>query len=241
MTEPGEGSDRGLMRFENRRDAGCMLAARLGRLDLSDPLILALPRGGVPVAYEVAVALDAPLDVFVARKIGAPGHEELGIAAIAEGLDEPVVTPMVDQLGLSASDLEMLAARERETLSRRVSRYRDGRPLPGLEDRDVVLVDDGLATGITAEAALQALRQRRPRRLVLAEPVCAVDTARRLGRIADEIVCLFAPDIMWAVGMWYQDFTQTTDREVIQLLEDASASINGAGALSQPGEAALGS
>ncbi len=209
------------MRFRDRRDAGCQLAERLASFGLDDPLILGLPRGGVPVAYEVAVVLRAPLEVFVARKIGAPGHEELGIGAIAEGLEEPVKTELVEQLGLTAWELELLAAREEETLARRVTRYRDDRSLPALEHHDVVLVDDGLATGVTAEAALRALRRRGPRRLLLAVPVCAVDTAERLRRTADDVVCLFAPDAMFAVGTWYDDFTQTTDREVLDVLEDS--------------------
>lgn len=211
------------MRFVDRRDAGRQLAERLLTIGLEEPLVLALPRGGVPVAYEVAKALGAPLEVFVARKIGAPGHEELGIAAIAEGLDEPVATPLIQQLGLTERDLDELAAREHETLNRRVDRYRAGRSLPPLEGHDVVLVDDGLATGITAEAALRALRQVRPRRLVLAVPVCGADTAGRLRGAADDVICLFAPDAMFAVGMWYADFTQTTDREVLDLLEDLRA------------------
>ena len=197
------------------------MALRLNDLGLDDPLILALPRGGVPVAYEVAVALRARLDVFVSRKIGAPGHEELGIAAIAEGLDEPVTTALVDQLGLSPSDLETLAARERETLNRRAARYRGDRSVADVEGRDVVVADDGLATGVTAEAALRALRERRPRLLVLAEPVCAFDNAERLRRIADDVICVYAPDTMYAVGMWYEDFAQTTDQEVLALLEES--------------------
>ena len=211
------------MRFVDRRDAGRQLAERLLTIGLEEPLVLALPRGGVPVAYEVAKALGAPLEVFVARKIGAPGHEELGIAAIAEGLDEPVATPLIQQLGLTERDLDELAAREHETLNRRVDRYRAGRSLPPLEGHDVVLVDDGLATGITAEAALRALRQLRPRRLILTVPVCGADTAGRLRAAADDVICLFAPDAMFAVGMWYADFTQTTDREVLDLLEDFRA------------------
>jgi putative phosphoribosyl transferase len=210
-----------VMRFLDRRDAGRKLAKCLRAVSLDRPLVLALPRGGVPVAYEIAVALGAPLDVFMARKIGAPGREELGIAAIAEGLDEPVVTALVAQLGLSDGDLETLAARQRETMARRVERYRGERDLPAIEGRDVVLVDDGLATGVTAEAALRALRQRQPRRLVLAVPVCPGDTADRFRRIADDVICSFSPDVMYGVGMWYEDFTQTTDREVLELLEQS--------------------
>lgn len=209
------------MRFDDRRDAGRQLAERLTELRLDQPLVLALPRGGVPVAYEIAAALAAPLEVFVARKIGAPGHPELGIAAIAEGLDEPVRTPLVAQLGLTPPDLEDLAAREGATLARRVSRYRADRPLPELGERDVVLVDDGLATGVTAEAALRALRRRHPRRLILAVPVCSTDTADRLRSVADDVMCLFSPDAMHAVGMWYRNFEQTTDTEVLDLLDES--------------------
>lgn len=209
------------MRFDDRRDAGRQLAERLTELRLDQPLVLALPRGGVPVAYEIAAALAAPLEVFVARKIGAPGHPELGIAAIAEGLDEPVRTPLVAQLGLTPPDLEDLAAREGATLARRVSRYRADRPLPELGERDVVLVDDGLATGVTAEAALRALRRRHPRRLILAVPVCSTDTADRLRSVADDVMCLFSPDAMHAVGMWYRNFEQTTDTEVLDLLDQS--------------------
>jgi putative phosphoribosyl transferase len=211
------------MRFLDRRDAGRQLAGRLAEVGLAQPLVLALPRGGVPVAYEIAVALGVPLEVFVARKIGAPGHEELGIAAIAEGLDAPVSTALVGQLGLTDADLEALATREHETVARRVERYRAGRALPALADHDVVLVDDGLATGVTAEAALRALRRCRPRRLLLAVPICSADTAERLRREADDVVCMFSPDAMYAVGMWYLDFTQTSDTEVIALLEQSRA------------------
>lgn len=209
------------MRFANRRDAGRRLAERLGQLALHDPLILALPRGGVPVGYEIAVTLQAPLDVFVARKIGAPGRAELGIAAIAEGRTEPVATELVARLGLNQSDLAQLARREQARVARRVTLYRDDRPLPTVAGHDVVVVDDGLATGVTAEAALRSLRPRRPRRLVLAVPVCAGETAERIRGAADELVCLHAPHAMHAVGMWYDDFTQTTDREVLDLLADS--------------------
>jgi putative phosphoribosyl transferase len=203
-------------RFRDRVDAGRQLADQLPA-DLDHPLVLALPRGGVPVAKEVASRLDAPLEVLVARKIGAPGHEELGIGAIAEG-DAVVGSDLVRVLGLSAREFERLAERERGELARRVDRYREGRPLPSLADRDVVLVDDGLATGVTAEAALLAIRAGKPRRLVLAVPVCSPDTAHRLVPPADEVVCVLAPRDLVAVGVWYDDFTQTTDDEVLELL-----------------------
>ncbi len=203
-------------RFRDRGDAGRRLADRLPP-DLDDPLVLALPRGGVPVAKEVATRLGAPLEVLVARKIGAPGHPELGIGAIAEG-GAIVGSDLVRTLRLSRDDFERLALRESDELVRRVERYRGGRPLPVVRDRDVVLVDDGLATGVTAEAALLALRADEPRRLLLAVPVASPDTARRLVPPADEVVCVLAPRDLMAVGLWYDDFTQTTDAEVLELL-----------------------
>jgi putative phosphoribosyl transferase len=203
-------------RFRDRGDAGRRLADRLPP-DLDDPLVLALPRGGVPVAKEVAARLGAPLEVLVARKIGAPGHPELGIGAIAEG-GAIVGSDLVRTLRLSRDDFERLALRESGELVRRVERYRGGRPLPVVRDRDVVLVDDGLATGVTAEAALLALRAHEPRRLLLAVPVASPDTAHRLVPPADEVVCVLAPRDLMAVGLWYDDFTQTTDAEVLELL-----------------------
>ena len=203
-------------RFRDRVDAGRQLAERLPA-GLEAPLVLALPRGGVPVAKEVADRLAAPLEVIVARKIGAPGHEELGIGAIAEG-GSLVGSDLVRALRLSADEFERLAERERGELARRVERYRGGQPLPAVRGRDVVLVDDGLATGVTAEAALLALRADDPRRLVLAGPVCSPDPARRLVPPADEVVCVLAPRDLVAVGVWYEDFTQTTDAEVLELL-----------------------
>jgi putative phosphoribosyl transferase len=145
------------MPFRDRADAGRRLAAKICELGLKEPVVLALPRGGVPVAAEVAAALHAPLDVFVVRKIGLPGHEEFGIGAVAEGVFDPVRSAVVDELGVNQSDFEAFAQRERHEVDRRVQMYRHGRPLPDVAGRDVVLVDDGLATGVTAEAALRSL------------------------------------------------------------------------------------
>ena len=206
------------MRFHDRRDAGRQLADRLSTLQLEAPLVLGLPRGGVPVAAEVAQALDAQLEVFVARKIGAPHHPEFGIGAVAEGGARVVDGVTVRRLGLTDADLDALARNEQEELQRRVERYRGDRPLPDLRSHTVVLVDDGLATGVTAEAALLALRHLRPARLVLAIPVCAADTVERLRGLADDIVCVHRPDNFHAVGQWYDNFDQTTDDEVARCL-----------------------
>jgi predicted phosphoribosyltransferase len=210
------------IRFRDRAEAGRLLADELARHRLTDPIVLALPRGGVPVGYEVASRLGAPLAVFVARKIGAPGQPELGIGAIAEDNSAVVDRATARALSVSAAEFEELATREQAELERRVQRYRGGRPLPDITGRDVVLVDDGLATGVTAEAALRALRARAPRRLVLAAPVCAPETAERLKGVADEVVCLYAPPDFGAVGAWYDDFGQTSDAEVLDLLGRAS-------------------
>jgi putative phosphoribosyl transferase len=210
------------MRFRDRTDAGRQLARRLQQMRLVQPVVLALPRGGVPVAFEAADALDAPLDVFVARKVGAPGHTEYGIGAIAEGGVVVADEDALRMLGVSQGRFEQLLAVEKREVDRRVQQYRRGRDLVEMRDRDVVLIDDGLATGVTAEAALRALRQRRPHRLVLAVPACAPETAARLEGVADEVVCLIAPADFNAVGWWYANFDQTSDNEVLDLLDRAS-------------------
>jgi len=206
------------MLFKDRHEAGVRLAQRLKGEGFQNPVVLALPRGGVPVAAPVAAVLGVPVVPFVARKIGAPGHPELGVGAVAEGTDEVVVSDVAAQLGLSEAELKTMAEDERPELDRRVDAYRGGSPLPSMEGRDVVLIDDGLATGVTAEAALRAIRRHRPRRLVLAEPVCARDSAQRLAAVADELICLASPEAFHAVGTWYETFEETTDEEVLSLL-----------------------
>lgn len=204
--------------FRDRAEAGRRLAADLLGRDLVDPVILGLPRGGVPVAAEVAGALGAPLDVVMARKLGAPGQPELGVGAVAEGGAQVVDEATVVGLGITDDQLAQTIAAEREELARRVRAYRGGRSLPDLSDRDVVVVDDGLATGVTAEAALLGLRALGAHRLVLAIPVATPAGVRRLVATADQVVCLAAPDELRAVGQWYDDFAQTTDEEVLALL-----------------------
>jgi putative phosphoribosyl transferase len=207
------------MRFRDRAEAGRNLADEVARLDLDEPVVLALPRGGVPVGAQVAARLRAPFDVFVTRKIGAPHQREFGIGAVAEGGTVVADHDALAALGLSAAGFERLAEEERAELDRRVRRYRGDRPMVEVAGRDVVLVDDGLATGVTAEAALRALRGRGPRSLVLAVPVGAPDTVRRLATVADEVVCVHAPAQFSAVGLWYDVFDQTSDEEVVALLE----------------------
>lgn len=209
------------MLFRDREDAGRRLAEELTRYRDEDPLVLALPRGGVVVGYEVAHALDAPLDIIVARKLGAPHQPELGIGAIAPG-DVRVLDEMAIQLlGISRAQIEQTVAEERREMERRLQCYRGERPLPELGGRTVMLVDDGLATGVTARAAIQAIRRQAPRRLVLAVPVCPPETAEALRPLVDDLVALSTPPDFHAVGLWYETFAQTSDDEVIDLLNRA--------------------
>jgi putative phosphoribosyl transferase len=211
------------MGFADRRDGGQRLAEKLTAVPLVDPVVLALPRGGVPVAFEVAEALRAPLDVFVTRKIGAPHQPEYGIGAVAEGGGVVLDRSAVEALELTRDELDALVEAEFREVSRRVYRYRGTRSLPGLDDRDVVLVDVGLATGVTAEASVLALRAHHPRRVILAVPAAAQPSRTRLAGIADEVVCVIAPPDFRAVGRWYERFDQTSDEEVVDLLESSLA------------------
>jgi erythromycin esterase-like protein/predicted phosphoribosyltransferase len=209
-------------RIRDRAAAGRLLADRLrdyaGR---DDVIVLALPRGGVPVAYEIARALDVPMDVFVVRKLGVPGHEEVALGAIATGGTRVLNRPLVDSLELPAEWLEAIDAKERRELERRERAYRGERPPPDLVDRTVILVDDGLATGSTMLAAVHAVRQEGPARVVVAVPVADPDVCESLRSEADEVVCAFTPRPFQAVGAWYEDFSQTSDEEVRELLERA--------------------
>ncbi len=207
------------MPFRNRSDAGRQLAARLGAYAHSeDVVVLALPRGGVPVAYEVARALEAPLDVFLVRKLGVPGHEELAFGAIASGGVRVLNREVVEELGISETTIRWVAEREAQELERREREYHKGSDAPELKGRSVVLVDDGLATGSTMRAAVSAVRQKQPARVVVAVPVGSQQACAALLREADEVVCLEAPPEFYAVGMWYEDFTQTSDEEIRSLL-----------------------
>ena len=211
------------MIFRNRADAGRALARRLaGYANRPDVLVLALPRGGVPVAYEVARALNAPLDVFLVRKLGVPGQEELAMGAIATGGVRVLNEDVVSLLQIPDEVIDSIAESEWRELERRERLYRDDRPLPDMHGRTVILIDDGLATGSSMRAAVAALRQQGPARIVVAVPVAAAPTCEDFRAEVDEVVCAQTPEPFYAVGSWYKDFSQTSDAEVHALLEQAA-------------------
>jgi putative phosphoribosyl transferase len=212
------------VRFRDRAEAGRALAHALSRYaGRDDVVVLALPRGGVPVGYEVAKELGAPLDVFLVRKLGVPGHEELAMGAIASGgvlvLDESVVR----WLDINEGQIQKTLARELDELRRREAAYREGRPLPDLKGKTVILVDDGLATGASMKAAARAVRRHEPARIVIAVPVASRATCDRFREEVDEVLCAITPEPFYAVGNWYEDFSQTSDHEVRELLALSAA------------------
>ncbi len=209
-------------RFRDRAEAGQALAEKLRKYGgLPDVVVLALPRGGVPVAYEVARQIGAPLDVFLVRKLGVPWQEELAFGALASGGTKVIDWALVRQLGLSDAEIQAIIGREQSELERRERAYRDGRPAVNVRNRIAILIDDGLATGSSMLAAVRALRALGPARVVVAVPVAPPSTCDRLRSEADEVVCAYTPEPFWAVGAWYEDFTQTTDEEVRTLLAHA--------------------
>lgn len=213
--------------YRDRRHAGRVLAERLGSYANRDEVIvLGLPRGGVPVAAEVAAALHAPLDVFVVRKLGTPGHEELAMGAIASGGIRVVNSEVVTMLHLTAEQIDLVAQREAVELARREHLYRGDRTFPDLRNRTVILIDDGLATGSTMRAAAHAVRQQAPASIVVAVPIAAPETCAGFTAEVDEIVCAMSPRGFEAVGLWYEDFSQTTDDEVRALLDGVGAPSN---------------
>lgn len=218
----------GDIRLIDRADAGRRLARALERYREEAPVVLGLPRGGVVVAAEIAEALDAPLDVLVVRKVGAPGREELAVGAVAPGGVTLADDDALRRLGISDEAFRQRADAERAELHRRLGRFRSGDALPDVEGRTVIVVDDGLATGFTAEAAVHALRAARPRRVVLAVGAGARETAERLADRVDDVVCALVREPFRAVGLWYHDFDQTTDEEVVRLLDDARERIGSA-------------
>jgi predicted phosphoribosyltransferase len=213
----------GFRGFADRRAAGRLLATRLADYAERDGLIvLGLPRGGIPVAYEVARALRAPLDVFSVRKLGVPGHEELAMGAIASGGANALNYDVIGALGISRDEMQRVAERERHELERREAAYRGSRPRPEVEGKIVILVDDGLATGASMLVAVQTLRERNPARIVVAVPVGPPDTCAMLRQYADEVVCYATPRRFGGVGAWYGDFAQVSDDEVRDLLGGAN-------------------
>lgn len=211
-------------RFADRHDAGRRLAADLsGYAGRDDVVVLGLPRGGVPVAYEVARALGAPLDVFLVRKLGVPGHEELAMGAIASGGVMVLNDDVVAATGIGQEEIEAVAARELEVLRHQETKYRGDRPPVELSDRSAIAVDDGLATGATMRAAVSALRGRSVKSLAVAVPTAPRDTCEALRRQVDEVVCATTPDPFMAVGLWYRDFAPVGDDEVRELLSAGSA------------------
>jgi len=208
--------------FRDRYHAGQVLAGRLEHYrNRTDLVILGLPRGGVPVALEVARALDAPLDVFVVRKLGVPGHEELAMGAIASGGVQVLNDDVVRMSGVGQGDIDRIAEQERGELERREHAYRDGRPPVDVKDRTVILVDDGLATGASMRAAVEALRMRHPAAIVVAVPTASPETCEEFRVLVDDVICAVTPQLFFSVGGSYSDFSQTTDDEVRKCLREA--------------------
>jgi predicted phosphoribosyltransferase len=213
------------MLFQDRFEAGRVLASKLRHLaNRSDVVVLALPRGGVPVGYEVAKALDAPLDVFVVRKLGVPGYPELAMGAIASGGVRVLNDDLVQRLAIPDYMISATVDKEEEELERRERDYRGDRPPLNVEGRTVVLVDDGLATGSSMRVAALALRNKRPAEIVVAVPVAAPATCAEFESEVDQVVCAVTPEPFWAVGQWYRDFSQTNDEEVRELLRRVASS-----------------
>jgi predicted phosphoribosyltransferase len=211
------------MLFQDRFEAGRFLASKLRHLaNRPDVVVLALPRGGVPVGYEVAKALNAPLDVFVVRKLGVPGHPELAMGAIASGGIRVLNEDVVRRLGIPDYMIDKIAAEEQKELERREQDYRGDRPPLDVKGRTVILVDDGLATGSSMRVAALALRDKNPAQIIVAVPVAAASTCSELKSEANQVVCAVTPEPFWAVGQWYRDFSQTTDEEVPDLLRRAA-------------------
>lgn len=208
-----------MKKYVDRTEAGKILAAHLKQYrNQKDIIVLALPRGGVPVGYEIAKSLPAPLDIFIVRKLGVPWHEELAMGAIASGNTILFNEEIVRQLNISKPEIEKVIKSEEMELNRREHEYRGNRPLPSLKDKTVILVDDGIATGATMKAAIMGIRKQNPKKIVVAAPVAALDTYQEIRTMADEVICPLIPSEFFAVAAWYENFPQTTDEEVFELM-----------------------
>lgn len=208
-------------KFSNRYEAGKILASQLQMYSKNpDVIVLALPRGGVPVAFEIAKSLSVPLDVFIVRKLGVPGHEELAMGAIASGDIVIFNEDIFQYLHISKSDVQKVIQSEQQELRRRETTYRGKKPFPSIMNKMIILVDDGIATGATMRAAITALKKQNPKKLIIAVPVAASSAIDEISTLADEIICPIKPLHFYAVGAWYDDFSQTTDEEVFKLLND---------------------
>jgi putative phosphoribosyl transferase len=207
--------------FKDRKEAGKILANKLSNYAGQNVLVLGLPRGGVPVAFEVAKALKAPLDIYVVRKLGVPGHEELAMGAIASGDVRVLNKPVIEDLRISEEAIEAETRKEQEELERRELLYRGDRPTLDVSDRTVILVDDGIATGSTIKAGIAALKKQKARRIVVAVPVAPASTIEELKTEVDEVICVSTPEFFYAISLWYDDFPQTSDEQVRELLKEA--------------------
>lgn len=211
-------------KFINRKEAGIILAKYLKKyVSLPNTIVLALPRGGVPVAYEIAQALSVPLDVFIVRKLGVPGHEELAMGAIASGDTVIFNKELLNQLNIDEFSIDTILRKEKEELIRREHLYRGERAFSSLKNKTIILVDDGIATGATMQAAVASLRKHIPASIIIAVPVAARETCVEMAKIVDHVVCPSQPINFYAVGMWYENFSQVSDKEVIELLEKSSS------------------
>ncbi len=206
------------MQFQNRTEAADLLSERLLVYQSKNPLVLALPRGGVPIGYRIAEKLNARLEVIVSRKIGAPTHEEFGIGAVSENNSIVLDQPTIELLSINNFQLKKIIDREKDELKRKVDLYRQGKPLPHLKNFTVILVDDGLATGVTAKAAIDSVKKLQPKSLIFAAPTCAYDTSQELAVSVDSLICLMTPRDFMAVGLWYREFEQLTDEDVVNYL-----------------------
>jgi predicted phosphoribosyltransferase len=210
--------------YKDRRDAGMQLADFINNKDCSYDLILALPRGGVPVAYEIAKKLNLPLDVFIVRKLGVPGHEEVAMGAIATGGVFILNEDLIAKLNINQTQIENIRNKELNELNRREALYRHNKPLPSFENKNIILVDDGVATGSSMKAAILALKSHHPASITIAIPVAERSSLKELSQLVDDTVCLLVPELFYGVGQWYEDFPQLTDQEVCNLLMSTNQS-----------------